>query len=61
MGAQVGRFDTLAGHARRVSELGVIVVTKKVGQGLAGWTVRVDVRVRIDQGQRIEFLEQAVV
>ena len=50
-------FDARLGHAGRVGQLGVVMIAEHIGQRLRGWRVRIDVRMRIDEDQPIQFIE----
>ena len=48
-GADARLFDVFARHAGRVGEFGIIVIAEDVSQRFAGWTVRIDMCVRVDE------------
>ena len=45
-------------HAGRVGQFRVIVIAQDIGERRRGGSMRIDVRVRIDEDQRIQFGEQ---
>ena len=59
-GSRPGSSICALRHAGRMGQLGVIVIAQDVGQRRRGRRVRVDVRVRIDQHQRVELIEQTL-
>ena len=58
LGGKPRLFDLLLRHPGRVGQLGVVVIAQDVGQRRGSRLQRVDVRVRIDQDERIELVEQ---
>ena len=55
---EIRHFDVLLGHAGRVGQFRVVVIAQDVRQRAGCRLMRIDVRMRIDQHDRIEFVEQ---
>jgi len=59
-GIQARLFDLLFGHAGRVGEFRVVVIAQNIGRRRRRRLEGVDVRVGIDQDDRIQLLKQAL-
>ncbi len=57
-GVEAGFFDLGPRHASRMNQFGVIVVAEDIRERLRGSRLRLDVRMRVDQANRIEFGEE---
>ena len=54
-------LDLLARHAGRVDKFGVVVIAQQISQVLGRWFSGIDVGVRIDQSDRVEFVKERVL